>query len=212
MLNLFVMHFLFLIALIINQFTGWDSVHQQLDLVRILAPGDADVLQGVVTIKGTIAGVGLQRSEVGFRYQDGGSESWFFIEQINEAIVDAIIAQWDTATIADGTYQLRIIAYYADGHQLETIVNNLRVRNYTAIETPIFSTEESVLPGLPIETPTSLPSKTAPIATPTLLAVNEMVLTTDDIAVSVVQGAVIGILFLLVLGLWVIIRRGRFSN
>jgi len=212
MLNLFVMHFWFSIAMIINLFSGWASVNKQLDLVRILTPDDGSVLQGIVTVKGTVAGVGLQNGEVGFRYQDGGSESWFFLEQFNEPIVDATIAQWDTATIADGTYQLRVIAYYADGHQLETIVSNLRVRNYTVIETPVFSTKESELPVLTDVAPTSLPTETSPIATPTPLTVNDLVLTNDDIVSSVVQGAVIGILFLIILGIWMFIRKGRFNN
>ena len=203
------MHFWFLIALVINTFSGWASLQQQLDLIRVLSPNDGNVLQGVVTIKGTIAGVGLQSSEVGFRYQEGGSETWFFIDQINEPVVDEIIAQWDTATIADGTYQLRVIANYADGHQLESIVNNLRVRNYTAIETPIYSTEESASLILPVASATLLPTKTVLVSTPTPVAANEMVLTTDDLVSSVIQGAVIGILFLLAIGIWIFIRRGR---
>ena len=206
MLNLYVMHFLLLVSLVINLLSGWGSLSHQLDLVRILSPVESSVLQGVVAIKGTVTGIGLQRAEVSFRYQDGDSTTWFLIDQVNESVVDAVIANWDTAVIADGTYQLRIDAFYEDGHQLETVVNDLRIRNYTAVETPLKPTEDITISGSPKNTSTSVPTKTAQVATPTLLAPNELALTTNDIVTSIIQGAVIGILSIIIISVWLYIR------
>lgn len=200
------MHFWLLVSLLISLISGWGSSSQQLDLIRILSPAESSVLQGIVAIKGTVTGIGLQRAEVSFRYQDGDSTTWFLINQVNESVVDAIIANWDTAIIADGTYQLRIDAYYEDGHQLETMINDLRIRNYTAVETPLKPTQDTTISGSPKNTSTSIPTITAQVATPTLLTANELALTTNDIVNSIIQGSIIGILSIIIISVWLYIR------
>ncbi len=206
MLNLYVMHFWLLVSLVISLISGWGSSTQQLDLVRILSPAESSVLQGIVAIKGTVTGIGLQRAEVSFRYQDGDAETWFLIDQVNEFVVDAVIANWDTAIIADGTYQLRIDAYYEDGHQLETMINDLRIRNYTAVETSVKPTDDTTISGSTKIPSTSIPTIIAQVATPTPLAANELALTTNDIVNSIIQGSIIGILSIIIISVWLYIR------
>lgn len=207
MLNLYVMHFWLIVSLFLRLLSGWGSSALQLDLVRILSPEESSVLQGVVAIKGTVTGVGLQRGEISFRYQDGDSATWFLIDQVNETVVDAVIANWDTAIIADGTYQLKVVAFYDDGHQLETIINELRIRNYTAVETPLKPTEETTISGIPEITSTKSPIITTLAATPTLLAPNELALTNNDILNSIIQGGIIGVLSIIIISVWIYIRQ-----
>jgi hypothetical protein len=200
------MHFWLLLTFIISFFSGWGSVARQLDLVRILSPNDSSILKGVISIRGTVTGVGLQRGEISFRYEGEDSSNWFLIDQVNESVVDNTIANWDTANIADGTYQLKVVAFYDDGHQIESIINNLQIRNYTAVETPNRPTKETTISGSTAIPPTSSPTKTVKIATPTLLAPNDLALTSDDIVSSIVQGAIIGVLSILIISVWLYIR------
>ena len=70
-----------------------------------------------------------------FGYQDDPTATWFLIEQSAEPVKKGLIASWDTSTITDGEYQLRVRVILADGKVAEAIVPNLRVRNYTPVET-----------------------------------------------------------------------------
>jgi hypothetical protein len=209
MLNLFVMHFLILFSLVIDLLMGWLSPKGQLDLVRILTPQKGSVLQGNIDIIGTATGIGFQYAEVSFRYQDSDAGDWFLIAQVAEIKVDDLLTNWDTSLIVDGDYQLRIQAYYEDGHQVESVIDDLRIRNYSPIETQIATPPSSSNlqnTNIPITiTPSSSP--TAQYATP--LPPNEMVIEAGDLSQYAMRGAVIGILVLIVFGLWLVLRRRR---
>lgn len=194
---------------LISLISIWFSPFPQLDLVRIQSPVDGDTLQGNVSIIGTVTGNGFQSVEIGFRYQDTQSQSWFVIAQSTSPVVDDVIATWDTSTIADGVYQIRVLAIFDDGRKQEEIIANLNVRNYTPFD-PI-KTEESTLPSglneqtpiIPVEaTPTLRPS-------PTPMSVNEMIITQSQFINTAIQGAILGMLFLLVIALFIIIRRRK---
>ena len=194
---------------LISLISIWFSPFPQLDLVRIQSPVDGDTLQGNVSIIGTVTGNGFQSVEIGFRYQDTQSQSWFVIAQSTAPVVDDVIATWDTSTIADGVYQIRVLAIFDDGRKQEEIIANLNVRNYTPFD-PI-KTEESTLPSglneqtpiIPVEaTPTLRPS-------PTPMSVNEMIITQSQFINTAIQGAILGMLFLLVIALFIIIRRRK---
>jgi len=129
------MHLIMIVSLILNLSIGWFSPTNQLDLVRILSPQKDEVLQGNIDIIGTATGIGFQYAEVSFRFHNSESGTWFLISQIGEPKIDELLTNWDTSTIVDGDYELKIQAYYEDGHTIESILGNLRIRNYSAIET-----------------------------------------------------------------------------
>lgn len=201
------MRFLILISLFFNFFPGWKSTDYQLDLARIQSPNNGDVLQGRIDIIGTATGIGFQYAEISFRFQKNDSGSWFLISQVGEPKIEGFLTSWDTSTIVDGDYQLKIQAFYEDGHNVESIIDDLRIRNYSAIET--------IIP--PIETPLNQEStkiaaypaqetlSTRQYATP--LPKNELIIEESDIIVYAIRGAVIGVLSLIVLSLWLLIRR-----
>ncbi|MDZ4158471.1 MAG: hypothetical protein U1B80_01660, partial [Anaerolineaceae bacterium] len=58
---------------------------------------------------------------------------------------------WDTTTITDGDYRLRVLVRLTDGRQLTTEVPSLRVRNYTpkGYYTPV----EMIPTATPVEMP-----------------------------------------------------------
>jgi hypothetical protein len=70
-----------------------------------------------------------------FLYQDTGEPDWFLIFQGTEPVHNGTLALWDTTTIADGTYLLRVSVLLNDSSISEQIIRGLRVRNYSPVET-----------------------------------------------------------------------------
>ena len=205
------MQIISLLLLVLSLMNVWFSPFPHLDLVRIQSPVDGEYLQGSVQIIGTVTGTGLQSAEISFRYQDSQSQSWFVISQISSPIVDDMIATWDTSTIADGMYQIRVLAVFENGRELEEIINNLSVRNYTPFdliktENPeAISTENLQNQIVTVEvTQTLRPS-------PTVMPPNEMIITQSQFITTAIQGGILGVLFLLVIALFIIIRNRKMS-
>jgi hypothetical protein len=194
------------IILVLSLINAWFSPFPQLDLVRIQTPVDGEYLQGSVQIIGTVTGTGLQTAEISFRYQDSQSQSWFAISQISSPVVDDILATWDTSTIADGVYQIRVLVVYENEREQEKIINNLNVRNYTPFdpiqtENPEFLSTEIIQNQIEtIETTPTLRSS------PTVMPANEMVITQSQFITTAIQGGILGVLFLFVIALFIIIR------
>lgn len=182
----------------------------QLDLVRINSPQDGDVLQGNVYIQGTISGLTFESAEVSFRYQDSQSTNWFQIETINSPIIDDTIAIWDTSTIADGVYQLSIVAYYENDRSQETIINNLLIRNYTAFN-PISTNAPDVSDNPEDENDMVITSTATTISLPTPIPPNEMTVSRSQFIFTIIQGAIFGVLLLIVILLFIIIRQRKIS-
>ena len=103
--------------------------------VEVLTPQTEDVLQGMVSIIGTTNLERYQSTEISFSYQDSGEPNWFLIFQGTEPVHNGTLALWDTSTIADGTYLLRVRVLLNDGSISEQIIRGLRVRNYSPVET-----------------------------------------------------------------------------
>jgi len=209
MLNLLVMRFFLLVSLVFNFLPGWFSSNTQLDLVRILSPQKGDVLQGNIDIIGTATGIGFQYVEVSFRYQKEDPGDWFLISQISEPKVDGFLLTWDTSSIVDGDYQIMIQAFYMDGHHIEAVIEDLRIRNYSPIET-VIPTNSSPSTLLITQDPSLKKTSTQVIveyATPS--PKNELSLEIGDISNSAFQGSVIGVLILIVIGLWLILRERK---
>jgi hypothetical protein len=123
-------------------------------LVMIAEPLPGEALQGSVEITGFTDVPGFRSAEITFAYQDDPTSSWFLIQQGTKPVKEGILATWDTTTISDGQYRLRIRVFLQDGKVQESQINGLRVRNYTVIET---STPEAHLAGLETTTPTGTP-------------------------------------------------------
>jgi len=184
----------------------WISPFPQLDLVRIQSPVDGEYLQGTIQIIGTVTGTGLQTAEISFRYQDSQSQSWFVINQITSSVVEDVIATWDTSTIADGVYQIRVLAVFENGREQEKIINNLSVRNYTPFD-PIKTENPAVLPTEKLQNQIEIVEVTPTLrSSPTPMPPNEMVISQSQFITTAIQGGILGVLFLFVISLFIIIR------
>jgi len=127
----------------------------------IVSPSAGQVVQGSVVIRGSTTMDGFQAYDVDFAYSADPTQTWFLIQESTTPIQDGILAVWDTTTITDGDYSLRMVVDLANGDRVELSVPDLRVRNYTPIETdtpaPV-SPDVPLVPGIPTST-------TAPHAT-----------------------------------------------
>ena len=134
----------------------FDAVGQESDptdeppQVAIYSPGMGQVLQGTISITGHTSVAGFMYTELSFGYFNDQTDTWFLIYESDEPISDGELTQWDTSTITDGEYNLRLVVVLEDGSQLTSDVSNLRVRNYTPIET---NTPEPTVTHAPGDTP-----------------------------------------------------------
>ena len=177
----------------------WAALAQSDDApqVYISAPRSGEALQGVVKITGTSEIAGFQAAEISFAYQSDTTGTWFLINQSNQAVLEGELASWDTSTITDGEYRLRLQVFLEDGQVLESYQENLRVRNYTPVETPtpapaVQTTEEAQPPlaALPL-TATPLEDFRVEAKTPQALPTNQVQITREHLQRSASQGIMI---------------------
>jgi hypothetical protein len=160
--------------------------------VYLKSPQGGEALQGSVPILGNTDVEGFQSASLFFGYQGDPTHTWFLIAQSDQPVKDGTLAQWDTTTITDGDYDLRLSVTRSDGSQEVANVEGLRVRNYSAIETSTPSPVKLTATALPGETvvPTkTLISVTSAPPTGTPFPPNPAQITTLDVADSMGKGA-----------------------
>jgi len=169
----------------------------------VASPKPGQALQGVVTITGSTNIANFQSAEVSFRYDRQDNSSWFLLQQSSQPVDNGSLATWDTTTIADDTYRLRVVVTLQDGSTLETEVPGLRVRNYTAIETNTPSPTNEATQSGPVSanntTQTVLP-------TPTDLPANPAQVSPANLATSAVQGSLFTAIIFMCIGGYLLVR------
>ena len=127
----------------------------QVPQAAITSPRMNAVLRGRVEIKGSASIPNFWYYKVEYGY---GADplSWALVdgETHPTEVIDGVLAIWDTTTVPDGTYSLRLRVVYRDGNYEEAFVRQVVVANAEPTETPT-----------PTVTPTSTPT---PVATPTV--------------------------------------------
>lgn len=103
--------------------------------VFITAPTGGQALQGQVEVTGNSAVANFQSASLSFSYHDDPTGTWFLILESDAPVAYGTLGMWDTTTISDGDYDLRLSVALADDSLVNASVAGLRVRNYTAIET-----------------------------------------------------------------------------
>jgi hypothetical protein len=89
----------------------------------------------VVEIFGTSGLEGFRAAEISFAYQNDPTATWFLIQQTSQPVVDGLLARWDTSTITDGQYRLRLQVFFQDGQVMEQVIGGLRVRATISMHT-----------------------------------------------------------------------------
>lgn len=175
----------------------------------ISSPAAGQNVQGSVGISGSTAVQGFSSYVVEFAYQDDQTRTWFMIQTNNQSVSEGILARWDTQGITDGDYRLRLRVFTAAGNVQRYVVENVRVRNYTAVDTST-PTPTATLTITPSPTATLVATETltsTPFPTPTSHPANPVIVTDRQIASSVVRGAVAVVALFAIFGLFIRLRR-----
>jgi len=171
----------------------------------ISAPAAGEALQGAVPIIGTTAIGGFEVWILSFAYVDDTTGTWFLIGEGTKPVEQDVIAQWNTTTITDGTYNLRLILDLDDGEKIVFVVPNLRIRNYSVVETSTPTLTPTIDPASASATPT--PTSTPIPPTPTLLPTNPIEISNTDFTNSLSRGGITALVLFLIVGLYTSIRR-----
>jgi hypothetical protein len=175
--------------------------------VVITDPRAGEALQGVILVEGRIRGEAVSSVEVSFTYSSGRPRNWFFIAEVDlqdeESSQYNFQFDWDTTKVTDGIYVLRVKAVYEGGQEVEATVSDLRVRNYSPVETqtprPLGTTSPTP------ETPEAAQQTALP--TPSPLSPNPVSLERGEITAALGKGlAVAGGVFACY-GLYVVIKK-----
>lgn len=174
----------------------------------IFSPLPGEAIRGSLPIQVDTATSGFVSAELSFGYENDETGTWFLIDQSLLPTDDSVMAEWDTTTITDGTYHLRLVVHLDDESAQTTIVPSLRVRNYSPVETPTPTSSPTAAPlatPSPTLTPSPVPTQIPPSPTP--LPANPLQVTTQDIWANLLKGGIGGIAIIALAGLYVAFRR-----
>jgi hypothetical protein len=185
----------------------------------INSPLPGEVVQGAVVIRGNTSLDGFLAYEVDFAYSTDTTQTWFLIHESTISIQDGILAVWDTTTITDGEYNLRLMITQTGGESVEVQVSNLRVHNYTPKETDTpMPTQSHATLAVNIPTNTEAPQLTAtpkitslPV-TPVSLSTNPAEISPAQVMMMFGKGAAITISIFAILGVYKGIRAALHSR
>jgi hypothetical protein len=185
--------------------------HQGATPIAITSPAPDEVLRGQVTVTGRVDVPSFLSVQLDFAYASDPTNTWFTIQTFSQPLADSTLATWDTTSVTDGDYVLRLRVNFEDGTSQEVTVP-IKIGN-DALPTP--SPEPSATPEPDtVLIPTPIPIAASPTptdvprSTPTTLPANPVSLRQNQIYASLGRGA------LVILGLFalagIIIRVRRF--
>jgi hypothetical protein len=175
----------------------------------ISSPVTGQSLQGVVAIIGSTDVDGLASYTLDFAYADDQTHTWFSIATGARRLAGDELARWDTRQVTDGDYRLRLRVMARGGDSQRYMVEDIRVRNYTPVDTPTPSPRPGLTNTLePSPTVTRRPTSTrTAFPTPTPFASNAAELSAAQIRGSTLRGVLAAGLLFAVFGLLIRLRR-----
>ena len=186
----------------------------------ITSPQPGDVLRGQVNIIGNMNVPNFASAELAFSYAspNGGAsnsaDSWFTIQTFPQPVQDPTMAIWDTTSLTDGDYILRLRVILQDGTSQDVVVSNLKIRNDVPLSTETLTatlTPEFADP-LPISSPVEISTiqsvttiPTFPSSTP--LPANPASVTTSSIYGTFARGGLITLVLFIIFSLLLRLRK-----
>jgi hypothetical protein len=170
--------------------------YKKLSELYITSPRQGQGLSGIVPIKGSADDAGFELYELAFSYDINSSTTWFPITTSKKGVNAGLLGKWNTNDISDGYYQLRLRIFLKDGTIKEELIRNLKINNYTKVET------DAPIVGLKTEIPGLVKSSTSTIEiSATSLEANPIIISAPKVILSLVVG--ISIIIFLILVVWV---------
>ena len=164
--------------------------------LEIISPDSGTALQGTVLVLVETNFINPTNLSLSFTYHADLRETWFVLQEFQGVSKQELSFEWDTTTITDGDYSIRVSAETEQGLQA-AYLDGLRVRNYTVVETSTPVPTATPAPQDPTATPTGTSTTTPPSPTP--LPPNPALITGNDVWNSIIVGA------LLVLGIFAVL-------
>lgn len=178
---------------------------------QITSPTNGDILRGEARVRGTAAGAAFSSAELSFAYVDDPTGTWFRLAELLVPVENGDLWTWNTTSVSDGEYLLRLKLVNLDGTLQEAQVR-IQVRNYTEpiVVTP--TQEPTSQPPLQVDTPVVIqPSPTAAAITapmtPTRLPANPAALTPGAILGGFWRGALVVLAACVLVGVTILRRR-----
>ena len=162
--------------------------------VAITSPAPDELLRGPVTITGSLNVPSFLSAQLEFAYASDPTNTWFTIQAFSQPLADSTLAVWDTVSITDGEYVLRLRVNFEDGTSQEVTVpvkiGNDLLPTPTPEPTSTPEPETALIPTAFLlaasPTPTDLPRPT-----PTVLPTNPVSLGQNQIYTSLGRGALV---------------------
>ena len=213
MLNLYVRLMklsFFLLSLVSVFFLVAAQWRQGATQIAINSPAPDEILRNQVTVTGKVDVPSFVSAQLDFAYASNPTNTWFTIQTFSQPFTDSTLAVWDTTSITDGDYVLRLQVNFEDGTFQEVTVP-IKIGN-DVLPTPTFEPTitpepESVL--IPTSfllaaspTPTDLPRPT-----PTALPANPASLGKNQIYASLGRGALVILGLFALAGIIIRVRR-----
>lgn len=208
MLNLFVR--LMKKLLLLLPFLLFVIAAQDSPPVAITSPAPGEILRGQVNIIGSTDVPNFISAQLDFSYASDSAGTWFPLQTLSQTVFDSPLYTWDTTTITDGDYILRMRIFIADGSVQEVTVP-ITLQNDTSPTPTLVPTaapdEVTIIIPTPFllaasPTPTELPR-----STPTPLPANPVSLQQTQIYSSLGRGALVILGVFAIAGLIVRFRR-----
>jgi hypothetical protein len=163
--------------------------------IKITSPLAGDVLRGEVTITGTTDIPNFFSAQLEFSYASNPTDTWFPIQTLSQPIADSTITTWNTTSISDGDYILRLRVNFIDS-TFQEITVPIEIGNDVIPSTPTVAPTSTVNAiGVQIPTPFLLAASptptTPPRPTPTALPTNPASLGQTAIYASLGRGALV---------------------
>jgi hypothetical protein len=209
MLNLYVrpMKLRFLIPLVLSMIAA-----QDMPAIAITSPKAGEILRGQVTITGTTDVPSFLSAQLDFTYASHANGNWFTLQTLSQPAEDSVLFTWDTISINDGDYILRLRVSLADG-TFQDVTVPFRIQNDAPIPTPTPVPTATLEDVVSIQNPTPFllaasPTPTAvPRPTPTPLPANPAALSQAEIYASLGRGALVIIGLFAISGIALRLRR-----
>jgi hypothetical protein len=176
----------------------------------IITPTDGQILRGQVSITGTTDLPGFASAELDFAYASDSAGNWFLIQTFSQPTAKSTLMTWDTNSISDGDYVLRLRVALQDQTVHDAMIR-IRVQNETPVSTAILTATS--MPVFVPQLSTSVPSVASstptppPFATPTAFPSNPVEVQTNEIYTGIQRGALVIVAIFVAFGILIRIRR-----
>jgi len=181
--------------------------------LAITSPQAGSILRGQVQITGRMNVADFSSAELAFSYAvtvsgSDSTQTWFEIQSYSQPKADSILATWDTTSISDDNYALRLRVFRTDGSFEDVIVSDLQVGNDLPepTETPLPDIASLQITSTPLFIEAT-PTLGIYYPSPTPLPINPAEVTTSSIYKTFGQGALITLGIFLVASIILRIRK-----